>query len=553
MGLLAKANTIHYSVIPALILLFTLIGSFISLIAYTVRKRDLTKLRNWAVVTTSITAFILTLMMYPLIVIKGWSLEFIFPKYIMGTGLRLLVDPLGLFFALLTSFLWTVVNIYAVKYMEHELKRKGDRWFTFSMFSLVANMGVLLAGADLLTIFVFYEALGVFGYALVIHEERDKSFWSGSKYLIMTMSSGLVLLTGIFLLWYYTGTYDLTLAMATFKGSITIKWAIAILLIAGFGVKAGLVPVHSWLRDAHGVAPIPSHTLLSSLIIKVGSYGIFRVLYFIYGVKLVSQIGLGQVMLFLGLFGMIMGSVWALNQIEIKKLLAYSSIAQVGYILTGFALLTPKTMAIGIMHIVSHAIMKGTLFLGIGAVIHQAGFHFVDELRGVGKKMPLTMIAITIGASSMIGIPLTIGFLTKWYLGTGAFEAVKLGIISYPWAVAVVVALITSGMLNLVYYGPIVLRGWMKEPIMAGGSEDAHADDAHGHSEEAIDTEEILGGGPRGHWDDGHNRKGLTYSDPHPTILVPVLLLAFLTVFFGLFPQFPWNLAQFIAKAYFGG
>jgi len=553
MGILGKASQIHYSIIPALILLFTLIGSFVCLLAYVSRKRDLTRIRNWAVVTTSCITFVLTLMMYPLIVSKGWSLQFIFPKYIMGTGLTLLVDPLGLFFALLTSFLWAVVNIYAVKYMEHELKRKGDRWFTFSMFSFVANMGVLLAGADLLTIFVFYEALGVFGYALVIHEERDQSFWSGSKYLIMTMSSGLVLLTGIFFLWYFTGTYDLTLAMASFQGSLTIKWLIAILLIAGFGVKAGLVPVHSWLRDAHGVAPIPSHTLLSSLIIKVGSYGIFRVLYFVYGTKLATSIGLDKVILFLGLFAIIFGSIWALNQIEIKKLLAYSSIAQVGYILTGFALMTPQTMAIGILHILTHAMMKGTLFLGIGGVIHQTGFHFVDELRGVGKKMPLTMIAITIGAASMIGIPPMFGFLTKWYLGTGAFEAVKLGVVSYPWAIAVVVTLVVSGMLNLVYYGPIVLRGWMKEPVMAGGSEEAHGNDAHGHGEEEVDTEEILGGGPRGHWDDGHMRKGLTYSDPNLVILVPVLLLAGLTIFFGLFPQFPLHLAQFIAKSYFGG
>jgi multicomponent Na+:H+ antiporter subunit D len=262
--------------------------------------------------------------------------------------------------------------------------------------------------------------------------------------------------------------------------------------------------------------------------IKAGAYGILRTVFTITGSGLAQSLPLGKTLLVIAIITMFLGSFMAIVQTDIKVLLAYSSIAQMGYIVLGAALLSPRGLIGAVIHIFHHAFMKGTLFLAAGAFIHQTGLRKLDDLRGIGKRMPLTLACFTMAGISMIGIPPFVGFISKWYLALGALQSEAQGVLGYGGGVLIVGFLLLSSLLNAIYYGPIIYRGWFSPPP-GGNSNTVLANSQNCHPSNA----------------------GKKNDDPRGAMLVPLSILALCTVIFGIYPQFAVGLAEIVVGFYF--
>lgn len=365
-------------------------------------------------------------------------------------------------FALITSFVWMLASIYALSYMSHEHKR--TRFYFFLLLSLAANIGLILAN-DLFTLFIFFEGLGFFAYPLIIHSETEEAFKAGTKYLLMTVLGGLLLLAGVFLVYGYTGTLDLLPSLEHLEKLGYLKYLIAGLLIAGFGVKAGMIPLHIWLPDAHPVAPSPASALLSGIMIKAGAYGIIRVVsnifrpsFTTYGAEIAEKIehlwrstsSLGYAIIWIGVITMFLGVCMALLQENAKRMLAYHSVSQMGYIIMGIGVAAylghegGLGFAAAIYHIVNHALFKAALFLGVGAVYYRTGELNMYKLGGLWKKMPFVFLFTLIAAAGISGIPPFNGFASKTLLHEAIVESFEHShLVSLKWAE--IVFIITGG------------------------------------------------------------------------------------------------------------
>ncbi len=427
-------------------------------------------------------------------------------------------DSLGLTLGLVSSGLWLASAIYSVSYMEHEHHKL--RFNAFSLFSLCGMMGMVLTG-NLFTLYIFFEMVAILSYFLVVHEETSDALRAGLKYLFMGIVGGLTVLVAIVATYVVTGSVSITGAgMPLLQQSPLFGWIFWAFMF-GFAVKAGAFPVHVWLPDAHPVAPSPASALLSGVMIKAGAYGIIRTVYAVYGREQLLGNAVIPVLLTLAIVTMMLGSAVAIGQTEIKRMLAYSSIAQIGYVILGTAMLSPRGLEGAVMHIVFHALMKGTLFMCAGAIIHQTGLRNLADLKGMGKRMPVTMTCFTIAALSMIGFPPFVGFVSKWTLALGALEAYKAATFTL-WSAAVIIGvLLLSSLLNVVYYGPIIIGAWFGN----GGEHEEHG----AHKEEP-EVERV-----DGPW----------------AMTAPIAVLTFGIVFFGIFPGIPKMLAELTAKLYF--
>jgi len=368
-----------------------------------------------------------------------------------GIDLLLHVDALSMLFAVLSALLWLLTTIYAIGYLRQSPHR--SRFFGFFSLCVTATIGIALAG-NLITFLIFYELLTLSTYPLVVHRGTRKSLRAGRTYLAYTIGGGIVLTLAIAWLQSLAGPVNFVVAGSLahvapeHAGELTIIFC---LLIAGLGVKASLVPLHGWLPQAM-VAPAPVSALLHAVaVVKAGAFGIVRVVYDVYGVRLSAQLGVMQWLLVAATITILYGSLRALVQDDLKRRLAYSTISQVSYIVMGVAIFGPAASIGGTVHLVHQGLMKITLFFCAGSFAETLGVHRVSEMNGIGRRMPWTMWAFTIGALGMIGVPPLAGFITKWYLGTGAWEA------GVPWVIAVLAA---SSMLNAAYFLPILYRGW---------------------------------------------------------------------------------------------
>lgn len=372
--------------------------------------------------------------------------------FLPNHDLVLRIDSLSLLFVTLSAALWLVTTVYAVAYLEDSPNR--SRFFGFYSLCVSATVGIAMAG-NLLTLFVFYELLTVTTYPLVVHRGNAESRRAGQIYLAFTIGGGTCLLAGIVWLQALAGSTDFTGIAAVLSGigpghdrALT---AIFILLIAGFGVKAAIVPLHAWLPRAM-VAPAPVSALLHAVaVVKAGAFGIIRVVYDVYGTSLAHSLWLSDALAIIAAVTILYGSIKALRQDDLKRRLAYSTVSQVSYILLGVALFSPTASIGGLAHLVHQGLMKITLFLCAGNVTETLGVHRVSEMNGLGQRMPLTMAAFSIGALGMIGLPPFAGFISKWYLGIGAVEA------GAAWALVI---LILSSLLNAAYFLPILYRVW---------------------------------------------------------------------------------------------
>ena len=342
----------------------------------------------------------------------------------------------------------------AIGYLEDSPHR--SRFFGFFSLCVTATVGLALAG-NLFTFVIFYELLTLATYPLVAHKGTPEAVRGARIYLAYTLSGGVLLLIGSVWLRTIAGPLDFVqggiLADITHLDPWALRW-IFLLLIVGLGVKAALVPLHGWLPQAM-VAPAPVSALLHAVaVVKAGAFGIVRVVYDVYGVEFAAQLGVLSVLGVAAAITIIYGSVKALSQDHLKKRLAYSTVSQVSYIALGTAILGPMATIGGVVHLVHQGIMKITLFFAAGNYAENLGIHRVSEMDGVGRRMPGTTLAFTIGALGMIGIPPVAGFVSKWYIALGSVGAGEA-----HWVLPVLIA---SSLLNAAYFLPILYRAWFR-------------------------------------------------------------------------------------------
>ena len=388
-------------------------------------------------------------------VFHGQQYETRLPLLPGGLDLVLHADAESVLFVTLSTVLWLVTTVYAIGYLEGSHHR--SRFFGFFSLCVTATVGVALAG-NLITFLLFYELLTLSTYPLIVHRETEEARQAGRIYLRYTIAGGAVLLVGTVWLYDVAGSFDFThqgVLAGLDDADRAALTAIFVLLIAGLGVKAALIPLHGWLPRAM-VAPAPVSALLHAVaVVKAGAFGIVRVVDDVYGVEFAASLGVTVPLAVLAAATIIYGSLRALFQDNLKRRLAYSTVSQVSYIVLGIAIGGPIATIGGLVHLVHQGVMKITLFFCAGNLAETLGVHSISDMNGVGKRMPWTMAAFTIGALGMIGVPPLAGFITKWYLGLGAMDA------GQDW---VILVLAGSSLLNAAYFLPILYVAWFKAP-----------------------------------------------------------------------------------------
>jgi len=368
-----------------------------------------------------------------------------------GVPLLLRADPFGILFALVASALWLVTTVYSIGYTRALQERAQTRYFAAFALSLFATVGVALAG-NLLTFFVFYELLTIATYPLVIHRGTAEAARAGRLYLAYTLTGGAVLLGAVAWTRVLAGRLDFQPGgiLPEAAGVATLQMLFG-LFVLGLGVKAAVVPLHSWLPVAM-VAPTPVSALLHAVaVVKAGVFGLVRVVGFVFGPSLTRDVGAGTALAILAAVTILVGSLAALAQDNLKRLLAFSTVSQLSYILLGVALGSQDSMLGGVFHMASHAVLKISLFFCAGAVYATAHLERVSELGGIGRRMPVTMGAFALSALMLTGLPPGVAFVSKWRLLSGAAE-----VQAWP-AIAVLLA---SGLLGIGYFVPIVVRAF---------------------------------------------------------------------------------------------
>ena len=353
-------------------------------------------------------------------------------------------DGLSRLFGVLVALVWLLVGIYSFRYLKGT--RKPVMFYGFYLIALGVLQGIGLAG-NLVTFYLCYEWMTLMTVPLVFYNRTTESVRAARKYFFYSIAGASLCLAGIFLLagnaegLLFTGH---ALNETANRGEVLLA---GVLLVIGFGTKAGMFPMHGWLPTAHPVAPAPASAVLSGVITKAGVFGIIRSLYYVVGMEYFVGTYVQTVFLTLTLITVFMGSMLAYKEKILKKRMAYSTVSQVSYVLFGLALFTPEGFAAALLHVVFHSVIKNTLFLFAGTVIHETGEERVEGLHGLGKEMPITFWSFTFAALALVGIPPMSGFVSKWYLANGALSA-SVGVFSYLGpAVLLVSALLTAGYL----------------------------------------------------------------------------------------------------------
>jgi len=374
------------SSLPLWIVLIPLLGSF--LVYWSIGAGE--AVRN--AVAIAITAVCFMLSVYLFVLVQSGDVVYRMP-FFLDIGLNFRVDMLGALFTLFSSFIWLLATIFSWTYMDHEHSR--NRYYYFLTLTLSGCLGVFLM-EDFLGLLLFFELMSLASYVLVIHAESDEAMAAGRNYLYLSIIAGLAILSGIFLLYTNAGTITIAPLLENMEFSPGLRYLIAALFIGGFGVKAGMVPLHIWLPQAHPVAPSPASALLSGIMIKTGAYGIIRIVTMVFtpeagGSSLWADTALlGYIVIWFGIATMFIAAFIALFQTNAKRILAYSSISQMGYILMGIGCAAYLGYELGAMgfagttyHVMNHAFFKAGMFMMIGAVYARTHELELSKLGGL--------------------------------------------------------------------------------------------------------------------------------------------------------------------------
>ncbi len=408
---------------------------------------------TWSAIA-SIIKFGIILSMVPE-VLDGNYYEWTLCQITDTVGLTLRTDPAGMIFAVLASMLWVPMNFYSIGYMRCNNEKEQTGYFAAFAICMSSVMGIAMA-ANLLTFFMFYELLTLASYPLVLHKRNEEALMASRKYLIYTLISGQLFLAGIVAVYCISGTMDFT-AGGFLTTEMAPRWllqAIFVLMILAGSVKAAVMPLHGWLPAAM-IAPTPVSALLHAVaVVKTGVFCVLRVIGFVFGPKLLAEIGTVDALAWAAAASILISSLIALRQDHLKRRLAFSTIGQLSYIVLGAALLSPLSIKGAYLHLVAHAVMKITLFMCAGLIIARTHRNNISELYGIGKKLPVTMACFTIASLGIAGMPFLVGFISKWNLALGALQAGK------PLYVLVWVA---SALLAAGYLIPVCQMAYLKK------------------------------------------------------------------------------------------
>lgn len=382
--------------------------------------------------------------------------ELILATPIPGLDLVFLTEPLGLLFASVAALLWPVAALYSIGYLRANNTFRQSRFHAFFALAIASAMGLALAG-NLLTLFVFYELLTLSTYPLVVHNGDRKSLCAGRTYLgVLLLSSLGLLLPAIVWTWAAADTLTFTPG-GILQGKLPDSQLTILLLLFLFGIgKAALMPIHRWLPAAM-VAPTPVSALLHAVaVVKAGVFSVLKVAVYVFGTDLLGELDVSHWAFGIAAFTTLSASVIALRQDNLKRRLAYSTIGQLAYVALGVFILAPLSLTAAAFHVAAHAFGKITLFFAAGAIYTASHKTEISQLGGIGRRMPWTLAAFSVGAASMIGIPPAAGFLTKWYLLLGAWQSEHL---------AAILVITISTLLNTAYFVPIIYTAWFGKAI----------------------------------------------------------------------------------------
>ncbi len=387
-------------------------------------------------------------------VLAGKEFVYSLIEILPGVSIAFRVDTFGLLFALVSSSLWIITTAYSIGYMRPLNEHSQTRYYAFFALALSSAIGVAFA-ANLATLYLFYEMLSLVTYPLVTHHQDGEARSGGRRYLTYLMGTSIAfLLPAIIITYSLTGTLDFSAqGILAGAGSKTVITVLFVLFIAGVG-KAAIMPLHSWLPSAM-VAPTPVSALLHAVaVVKVGVFCVLRICFHVFGPNLMESLSLDVGLIYCLSFTIITGSLFALHQDDLKARLAYSTVSQLSYVLMGAGLLSIAGISGGVIHIVMHAFGKITLFFCAGAILVNTGLKKISQLRGIGRRMPVTMVAFFIGSLSVIGLPPLGGFWSKWNLLLGSVQTNHIPIL---------VVLLTSSLLNAGYFIPITYNAFFSK------------------------------------------------------------------------------------------
>ena len=432
-------------------------------------------LRDGVSLLTATCLFLIVWALYPTVAAGGRP-DLVLLDMVPGLAIRLTLEPLGMIFAGIASFLWIVTTLYAIGYMRGHHEENQTRFYFFFAVAIASAMGVALAG-NMLTLFVFYEVLSVSTYPLVAHHGNEEAKRGARIYLGILLSTSIFfLLMGMVWTWSLVGNLDFRLG-GILRPALDHDPLTAVLLaLYAFGIgKAALMPFHRWLPAAM-VAPTPVSALLHAVaVVKAGVFSILKVAVYIFGIDLLALASGTDFLLYVAGFTILAASIVAMRQDNLKLRLAYSTVSQLSYVVLG-ALLASDVAAMGsAMHIVMHAFGKITLFFCAGVIIVFAHKTDISDMKGLGRRMPVTFFCFFLASLSLIGLPPMGGMWSKWYIALGAAETGE---------VIFIAVLMVSSLLNVAYLMPVVLQGFFGRPTHnAHEKTDDHADDeAHHHA-----------------------------------------------------------------------
>ena len=385
-----------------------------------------------------------------------------------GIEIAFAIEPLGMIFGMVASGLWIVNSIYSIGYMRGNNEPRQTPFYICFAVAISAAIGVAFA-ANLVTLFLFYELLTISTYPLVTHKATDEAKAKGRVYLVLLLATSMMMLLPA-IIWtaVAAGTVDFTTGGVLAGAGTSTLAVMALLALYIFGIgKAAVMPVHFWLPAAM-VAPTPVSALLHAVaVVKAGVFTVVKVVVYIFGIDYLAASGAGDWLTYVAGFTVITASVIALMQDNLKKRLAYSTISQLSYVVLATAILTPISVLGAVMHIAAHAVSKITLFFAAGSIYTAAHLTEVSQLDGIGRRMPWTMGAFAIAALSMIGVPPTAGFLSKWFMLSGGMAAGN-------WVAVGVIFISTC--LTASYFLPIVYRAFFRAPPAATPEHPVHGE-----------------------------------------------------------------------------
>jgi len=446
--------------------------------------------------TIAFLFFLLALVLQVFLAVQVWS-SGTMTASIGGTMLRM--DALSVFISIVALTLGMTVCLYSLVYMREDT---GLEYYYLLLSLMVAGILGLSFAADFLVLYLFFELMSIPSYALVAFRRNDgMAIEAGMKYIVIGAVGSVVALFGISLIYVQTGTLTFSTLVTLLQNS-TILQAALIFLIVGFGVKAAIVPLHTWLPDAHSAAPSGISAMLSGIVIAAGFFTLFRSLLVFANTGLPT----GIILIVFALLTMTVGNIMAFSQlsrerVDLKRILAYSSVAQMGYIILGIGVGVAYGIQTGyeggLFHIMTHAFMKGLAFLCAGVIIHQLGTRYLNEMQGIGFSMKITGFTLTLALLSLAGVPPLSGFMSEWLVFSGAISTYA----NIGWiGILIAVIALVNALISLGYYLPIIRKLYLSPT-------------------------------------DEHKAKILSAHDPHVVMLAALLFLAALTIVLGIWPE----------------